>query len=516
MIKIFSRVFYGVYFLLMLVIIASVCLTYCSNTMNLPLNMVEFDFKGIFIGIFFGIVLTILYTLFKSRVKLTDKQLRMLYIGGALILAAGQLFLLFTLKTKPYSDCAYVDAAARAYAQGEDYAQAVQSTKGHTTYFYQFPNNWAFLILLSNYYKIIYLITGSISIYAPGILNIALMQVGMFMFYKCMKLMFSDNCHSALGIILMLGYAPLYTYSSYCYTDSVSLPFVTAAVYFVIKAKRAEKFSPFMGNITAAGALIAVGYSIKGSLIIIMVSMLMYLIVNVPIKRWLCGAGVTAALFLLFNSVILSNYASASGIATKEQLAQYRFPTTHWIMMGLKDEGGFDVDDHNFTKFLPDYETRKEKSVEIIKERLSEADAQSSTKHIFKKLGFTWGDGTYYINNHLVYAHKGFVKYLVMKGTKSLLYFQSYHFMIITALLLSVINGFIKGKASSMDFVRLTVFGLTVFLLIWETRSRYLFNFIPLMLIMAADGLDMTSELIRKLFMKGKTEALPQTADGKE
>ena len=37
--------------------------------------------------------------------------------------------------------------------------------------------------------------------------------------------------------------------------------------------------------------------------------------------------------------------------------------------------------------------------------------------------------------------------------------------------------------------MQLAVFGLFLFLLIWETRSRYLVNFVPVFLLLGADGL---------------------------
>ncbi len=68
--------------------------------------------------------------------------------------------------------------------------------------------------------------------------------------------------------------------------------------------------------------------------------------------------------------------------------------------------------------------------------------------------------------------------------------------MILIAMALSIISGAFKGKSDSMAYVDLAVFGLALFLMIWETRSRYLFNFIPLMIIMAANGINFASDKI--------------------
>lgn len=496
-VKNLSRIFHCIYFGLFILIIAAVCMTYCGNLMNLPLKIAEFDFKGIFIGIFMAAAAVILYGLIKDKINIDKRRINTIYAFAAVVMAILQIFLVFQLKNNPVSDCRFINNAAVAYAKGTDYSPAVMATEKHTTYFSQFPNNWALLILLSNYYKLIYALTGDISVYSAGLLNTAFIQLGIFFLYRCLRLIFTDNRKTALCIILMMGYAPLYTYSSYCYTDSMSLPFVTMAVYLVIKAKRAESTKAFFGFISVVALVMAVGYSIKGSLAVVLIASIIYLAVNLPFRRWGSSAVIMVVFLVLFNSILLHSYAISKGISSEEQLEKYRFPTAHWVMMGLKDEGGFDVNEHNFTKFQPDYETRKAKTVSVIKGRLSDMSAFDMCEHLGKKLGFTWGDGTFYINHHLIKAEKNFTKYIICHGKKSLLYFQSYHFMILIAMTMSIFSGIYKRQKNSISYIRILVFGLTLFLLIWETRSRYLFNFIPLMLIMAADGIDFTAEKIK-------------------
>lgn len=501
-----TKTFHWVYLAVFAVIMTAVCLTYCGNAMNIPLKIAEFDFKGIFIGIFMAAAAVILYAGLSEKINLDKRRINILYIAAAAIMLTAQLFLVFKLKNAPFSDSGFIHNAAVEYAKGADFSQAVTATAKHETYFSQFPNNWAMLILLSNYYKLIYALKGDISVYDAELLNTAFIQIGLFFLYRSMRLIFKDNRKTALGIFLMLGYAPLYTYSAYCYTDSMSMPFVTAAVYLVIKAKRAENVKAFFGLASAASLVIAVGYSIKGSLGVLLVASVVYFAANLPLKKWLPIAGIMAAILMLFSSIVHS-YALNIGISTEKQLDAYQFPSVHWVMMGLKDEGGFDVDEHNFTKFQPDYQTRKSKAKEVIKERLHNMSVSGMGEHLMKKLGFTWSDGTYYINHHLSKAQKGPIKTLIREGKKALLYFQSYHLMILIAMALSLISGAFKGKSDSMAYVTLAVFGLTLFLLIWETRSRYLFNFIPLMLIMAANGIDFAAERLRKVIFRQTSPA---------
>jgi hypothetical protein len=52
-----------------------------------------------------------------------------------------------------------------------------------------------------------------------------------------------------------------------------------------------------------------------------------------------------------------------------------------------------------------------------------------------------------------------------------------------------------KNWKSDWFIPALSMFGLTVFLLIWEANSRYLYNFSPIILMLASKGLmDITSK----------------------
>lgn len=105
-------------------------------------------------------------------------------------------------------------------------------------------------------------------------------------------------------------------------------------------------------------------------------------------------------------------------------------------------------------------------------------------KHLGNKINYTYGDGTYYSvsilsrkprnSNSLGYnllSKEG--KYI--NGT--IYVANSYNIFILSMLLLSMVNGFRKSKLDFLSFLRILLFGLMVFLLIWESKPKYLVNF---------------------------------------
>ena len=55
---------------------------------------------------------------------------------------------------------------------------------------------------------------------------------------------------------------------------------------------------------------------------------------------------------------------------------------------------------------------------------------------------------------------------------------------------MSILKGCIKPDVNIMTLFKGIIFAAFIFFLIWETRSRYLYNFTPLFILVAVDGLD--------------------------
>ena len=55
-----------------------------------------------------------------------------------------------------------------------------------------------------------------------------------------------------------------------------------------------------------------------------------------------------------------------------------------------------------------------------------------------------------------------------------------------------------KGKAGLTLLFRIAVFGMVVFFMIWETNARYPFNFTPLYILLATEGVSELAALKRK------------------
>ena len=65
-------------------------------------------------------------------------------------------------------------------------------------------------------------------------------------------------------------------------------------------------------------------------------------------------------------------------------------------------------------------------------------------------------------------------------------------------LMLSMVSGFRKEKLDLLSFLRILLFGLMLFLLIWESKPKYLVNFLPVFNILVLDGIIFYEKMIKK------------------
>lgn len=203
-------------------------------------------------------------------------------------------------------------------------------------------------------------------------------------------------------------------------------------------------------------------------------------------------------LILTFIYNILFNFY----IVRERDYSSQKFPIYHWIMLGLSEYGGYNDEDFMYTYLQEGYENRKNAEIVRIKQRLSELNFITLGNHLNKKLNYTWSDGTYYapckldrqpLNKNIMH------EFVLEKGEYTDYYKYWPQIMHFGMLIFIVINaGYIlknKEYSNKNIVLILTMYGQTIFLLIWETRSRYLLAFLPIMLMLSLGGIDTLSKI---------------------
>ena len=165
-------------------------------------------------------------------------------------------------------------------------------------------------------------------------------------------------------------------------------------------------------------------------------------------------------------------------------------------MMGLTGNGGFNESEADFTTSFPTEEAKKNANIRIIKERLKKYwNNHTIIQFYTNKLTYTWGDGTFFAAEKLQREPKYTTiasKYVY--GEEKWYYYGFAQAEWLVALILIVIGivlrPYLTYKQRDLQLLSLiSTAGILILLLIWETRSRYLVNLLPVILISTYIGI---------------------------
>lgn len=363
----------------------------------------------------------------------------------------------------------------------------------HTNYFSRFPNNTGLLFIEVLYFFLLRAVGIPITMFAASLLNVLFIDLAILFLFLFVRKVWGNRV-AMLYLLMSLFFMPNVLYVPVVYTDTMSMVFVTLALYlFACYLKGRESGARLRTQILqllAISFVLTAGTKVKGSVVILFVAFIVYLMCTVSFKKWIPALLVLLLPFFLLSAGFDAGMRSVNVIREDER--QFRFPTEYWIYMGLKTPGGFNYDDFETIYALPDLQTKTEAARQGIADRLEEYGLSGLLNHIQEKAKYTYGDGTYFAGVKLNKAPVKDTRWHALFTTDGAYYthYQSasngYHILILLLLLVGIVKGFFGRKFDMETLLYILLFGLSIFLMIWETRSRYLVNFTPVMLALAA------------------------------
>ena len=162
-------------------------------------------------------------------------------------------------------------------------------------------------------------------------------------------------------------------------------------------------------------------------------------------------------------------------------------------MMGLSNFGGYNLDDVEFTMNISGINNKKRKDLERMQQKIKQLWKEGTIWEFYiNKAVYTWGDGTYFaprklslepINNYSV-------KKIILDSSEN----SNYLYKCISQAQIVFVLFFISASIlfyKHLNFkqkdlhllLNIIIFGAFLFFMLWEARSRYIVNFIPILLI---------------------------------
>lgn len=367
---------------------------------------------------------------------------------------------------------------------------AADGTRGGV-YFNNFPNNQPIMLLLAGLFRLLRAcgVTEEYALLVWGMrFGAALLQLALLFLYLCAARLLGRRA-GALALLLGAATAPFLLYAPVYYTDTVTAPIPIAILYCWLRLRAARAAGkPGWGPLTAVFALGVLGALLKVTVAIMVVAVALDWMISFPkLRERLTALALLAAVVLGVNAASLG--VAHSG-AFRQAQPEDEIPKTHWVMMGLAGSGGYNNEDYALTLSAPDGEARKTLIRDEISARLHRMGPVGLVRHALTKIGYTWGEGTYYLPHKLAMGatqpHSLWAEFF-LEGRTYFSLFLRYANGLMLCMLLYILAGALQKRGRDALFAaRLSVCGLFFFLLVWEARSRYLINYVPVLLLLFA------------------------------
>ena len=447
--------------------------------------LVCFPLMLIFCGIFI-----LLYYFFNRIKEWFAKKERYILIVFCALTAIVQLICGMILRYDPLWDLEAI------YGGGIEWAETGGIEK-HMDYFCMFSNNLGGLMVFKILFSFCRLF--SITDYYTVALVFTIVLVQLTVICTCAV---AKRLHGVTGemIVLCMYFltVPFFFMGAVFYTDVLSMLFPILTYYLYLKAKEAEK-NHFLWWIAMAAAA-AAGMLIKMTVGIVLIAIVIQEIFAGEWKHTLAMTGVSAVVIVcIFAAFHASIYPS---LIDPDRAEKGGMPYSHWVAMGLHGNGAYNGEDYARAQALPNKTERDRANAELIVQRIRENGVSGMLELFVRKSVRCFGNGTYALSDFLDDRpqQRGILHEFVLYDGKDYALYSHFCQGVHTALLfLAAISGVfaaIHARKKAEQFVpQLSIFGLLLFLLMWETSARYIQNYMPLLFFSALSGLNYINSL---------------------
>ena len=303
------------------------------------------------------------------------------------------------------------------------------------------------------------------------------------------------------------------------YTDTLTLFIPIAIFYFYLKIKDNTKLQYLYVFIEAI--LLVGGYFLKPTCVIIGIAILLaeFLYINVKketIYSHLKQLGIVLVILVIgtYSVLVAYNYLKDTNISkyiSMKEFEEKSIPATHFLMMGMKEGkisdargknntmfGGYDGEDYNNTTRIKGKEEKIKYHLAIIKERLQNFGIYGYMKFVYNKVIWILSDGTFYYGAEgTFFITQPYNQSRIAKKIQGFINISSKKYQYITAnimqivwvdLLIGIIFTY-KNREKKINILKFSIIGIILFIVLFEGRARYLYNYIPMFIIVGTLGI---------------------------
>lgn len=365
-----------------------------------------------------------------------------------------------------------------------------------------YPNNLGLIYFEACFFKLLAFLNIHFSItqayyYLPP-LNIFLLISSLWLAYRLLQ----RHCHAyvaALFTVLSLLMSAFFPAVTIFYTDYPAMLVIMLMLtcYDQLLTTHAWRYLLLLGLITIIGVII------KFNIFIVLIGITIHYALTHNWRQWL------GKLMLLWLSLIILIPVTntALRLSTGTPAAKYGMPVIHWPLMSLNASGGYTDAGEAYTERLkaryPKQTVAKIETKQYID--IWKHQPQRVWRALQAKVSWVYSEGTYqslkYCLVSPLHQPRGLLKYCYGSQRGYFIYWCSAFNLVVWLIVLGGVWYRLFQRHLTITFwdvALISVFGNMLFLLFWEANSRYMFAFLPMLLMLASVSLG-------SFFLKKKT-----------
>ena len=169
-------------------------------------------------------------------------------------------------------------------------------------------------------------------------------------------------------------------------------------------------------------------------------------------------------------------------------------PIELWFAYGSGGDGNYNDEVCQTAKSLATMDQRRQMLRQYIAGQYSSRTPVGQADFMTRKAVITWGNGLYDAQEFLATPLKvSWTHRFILEGQPGYMpmvyYCQTYLYFVMVLVLLGALGAVRRSAPGPLTLARVSVFGLMLFLSLWETKARYAFQFTPLLLLLATASL---------------------------
>ena len=327
-------------------------------------------------------------------------------------------------------------------------------------------------------------------------LNALLFAVG---FWAMMKL--AERMRGGAGQALFAANMALCTPMLYCtseiYTDALCMPFLMLAIFLISRMIESKSERSAHALAALSGVAVLVGMELRATVAIVAVAAVIVTVLLCRPRRFVCLATMLA--ILVAGHTAFTRYRDR--VLGEDWLYRWRMPVVHWLVMGTPDpygiyNGSFNNDDFLYARSLENVDQREEALWSRLYERVYALRYPNRLlSAISRKVLNTFGDGTFDLRQ--IFGAKSLAPEAIRRTLIEDTPQRDAYRHICTGIqmaqlffLCACIVRMIKARKVSAcgSLCAISLVGIFLVLLAWESSGRYFFHYMPVALMLSALG----------------------------